>query len=73
MRGEDVTPEHLDALLKLSQCVRENGVPDFPDPNADGGYNLRGVSTGPDDPRIQAAMDACGDLRQAAGRIMIGG
>ena len=72
-RDEGVTPEDLDALLKLSQCVRENGVPDFPDPNADGGYDLSGVSTGPNDPRIEVAMDACSDLRQGAGRIMIGG
>ena len=72
-RDEGVTPEELDALIKLSQCVRENGVPEFPDPNSDGRYDLSGVSTGPGDKRIEAAMDACSDLRQSAGRIVIGG
>jgi hypothetical protein len=72
-RNEGVTPDELDALLKLSQCVRENGVPEFPDPDADGRYDLSGVSTGPGDPRIQAAMEACSELRQGAGRIIIGG
>jgi hypothetical protein len=52
--------------------VRENGVPNFPDPDAEGRFNLKGVSTGPDDPQIEAAMDACADLRQGV-RIMIGG
>ena len=75
MCGEDVTPEQLDALLGLSQCMRENGVANFPDPEADGRFNLQGVSNGPGDPRIAAAMDVC---REASGlgrggRIMIGG
>ncbi len=73
MRDEDVTPEQLDALLKLSQCVRENGMADFPDPDADGRFDLSGVNAGPDDPQLKAAMDACSDLRQGVGRILIGG
>jgi hypothetical protein len=48
-------------------------VPDFPDPNASGTFNLSGVSTGPNDPRIEAAMDACSDLRRGVGRIVVGG
>lgn len=73
MRDEDISPETLDALLRLSQCVRENGMADFPDPSSDGRYNLKGISDGPDDPRLKAAMEACSALRQAAGRILIGG
>ena|SRR5688572_6779459 len=72
LRDEEMTPEDLEALLKLSQCVRENGVPDFPDPNAEGRFDLRGVSEGPDDPRLKAAMDACSELRQGL-PVMIGG
>ena len=72
MRDEDITPEALDALLKLAQCVRENGVPDFPDPTAKGGFELGGISGGPDDPKLKAAMGACRGVSQGA-RIMIGG
>ena len=72
-RDEGVSPEELDALIRLSQCVRENGVPDFPDPDAGGRFNLEGVSSGPGDPRIEAAMEACDDLRQGVGRIIVGG
>jgi hypothetical protein len=73
MRDEGVTPEQLDALLKLSQCVRENGVPEFPDPDSEGRYDLRDTGIGPGDTRVDAAMDACGELRESAGRITIGG
>jgi hypothetical protein len=72
-RDEDISPEDLEALIKLSQCVRDNGVPNFPDPDADGRFDLRGVSSGPNDPKIEAAMDACNDLRQGVGRIVVGG
>lgn len=72
MRDEDITPEALDGLLKLAQCVRENGVPNFPDPTAKGGFELRGISDGPDDPKLKAAMDTCRGLAKGA-RIMIGG
>lgn len=73
MRDEDITAEQLEALIKLAQCVRDNGVPNFPDPSSRGHFDLNGVSAGPDDPQLKAAMDACGDLRQSAGRIFIGG
>jgi hypothetical protein len=72
LRDEEIAPEDLEALLKLSQCVRANGVPEFPDPDAEGRFDLRGVSEGPGDPRLESAMDACGELRQGV-PVMIGG
>jgi hypothetical protein len=59
MRDEGVTPEQLDALIKLSQCVRENGVPEFPDPGPQGNYDLSGTGLGSGDKRLDAAMDTC--------------
>jgi hypothetical protein len=73
LRGEDITPENLEALVRLAQCVRENGLPDFPDPTADGRFELRGIGAGPGDPRLAAAMAACRDEAGQGGRIMIGG
>jgi hypothetical protein len=73
MRDEGVTPEALDALLKLAQCVRENGVTEFPDPTADGRFDLQSTNLKPGDTRLEAAMAAC---REEAGpdvRINIGG
>jgi hypothetical protein len=58
-RDEGVTPEELEILLKLSQCVRANGVPDFPDPDSGGRFDLSGTSVASDEKRLEAAMGTC--------------
>lgn len=75
MRDDGVTPEQLDALIKLSQCVRENGLPDFPDPGPGGNFDLSGTGVGPGDTRLEAAMAACRDKAGSGEgiRITIGG
>lgn len=76
MRDEGVTPEQLDALIALSQCVRENGVPEFPDPGPKGNFDLSGTGIGPGDTRLDTAMAACqreGGRGQGGVRITIGG
>jgi hypothetical protein len=50
LRDEGVTPEALEGLLKLAQCVREHGLPNFPDPSADGRFDAGKIGAGPDDP-----------------------
>jgi hypothetical protein len=47
--------------IAYSQCMRKNGVPDFPDPDASGRF--RGVGhEAQGDPKFQAAQEACRDL-----------
>jgi hypothetical protein len=56
--------DEADAALVYAQCIRENGYPEWPDPNADGQFMMRrdqGMSM--NDPRRIAAMEACQDLR----------
>lgn len=63
-----------EAALEFSQCMRDNGVPDFPDPSfTEGGGGI--VAGGPDgegpgfDPQseeVQAAFEACGELLEGA-------
>jgi hypothetical protein len=52
---------------KFSQCMRDNGVSGFPDPDASGELTIDGVVNGssldPDGPAWTAAMDACKDLQ----------
>jgi hypothetical protein len=44
--------------LKLAQCMRSHGVPDFPDPNKNGGFS--GTSTvNPSSPTFQNAQATC--------------
>ena len=49
-------------LLALSQCMRDNGIANFPDPGPDG-LLLDGTGIDPDSPQFKAAQDACRDLR----------
>jgi hypothetical protein len=50
-----------DAGLLFAQCMRDNGVPDFPDPDANGEFRGAGHEQ-QDDPTFGAAMEACRDL-----------
>lgn len=73
MRDEGVTPEQLDALIKLSKCVRQNGVPEFPDPDSEGRFDLGNTGIGPGDTRLDKAMAACKSETGPGVRITIGG
>jgi hypothetical protein len=37
------SPHQLQSLLAFAHCVRNHGVPNFPDPNSQGGFNLAGT------------------------------
>jgi hypothetical protein len=58
------TPKQLSARLKFAQCVRANGVPDFPDPTATG--PLVNVSNGSSIPGLHATVQKCIRLNPAA-------
>jgi hypothetical protein len=51
-------PAFVEQMREFSQCMRENGVPDFPDPDAQGRLRGRGHEQ-QDDPEYQAAMEIC--------------
>jgi hypothetical protein len=51
-------PAFVEQMRQYSQCMRSNGVPDFPDPDADG--RLRGAGhENQSDPKFRAAAEAC--------------
>jgi hypothetical protein len=58
-------PQMVEQARKFAQCMRDHGLPNFPDPSADGGMALDlskiGV-TGPDDPKLTTAQKACEHL-----------
>ncbi|MQM27636.1 hypothetical protein [Glycomyces albidus] len=54
-------PEVQAALLEFSQCMRDNGVEDMPDPGEDG-FGPTLLEEGPADPEWDAALEACQDL-----------
>jgi hypothetical protein len=67
--GHKRTSEEQANALKFAQCIRDNGVPDFPDPTPDGPLlNVDGSKPG-----LKAALDAamrkCRDLAANAGAV----
>ncbi len=51
-------PAYVEQVRAFSQCMRDNGVPDFPDPDANG--RLRGAGHEQQgDPKFRAAMETC--------------
>lgn len=53
--------------VKFAECMRDNGVSEFPDPDASGELTIDGVVNGssidPDAPAWQEAIAACEDLQ----------
>ena len=55
-------PADMQALLRYARCMREHGVADFPDPDAEGNFRAQAGSTNPKTPVFQRAMQACRQL-----------
>lgn len=56
------SPEDLAALQHYAQCLRENGIPEFPDPDpATGNFEMDDATADQvkRNPALRAAMDAC--------------
>jgi hypothetical protein len=63
-----VGPDTVQNMVKFAQCMRDNGVPDFPDPGADGKFPRDAEQKAHDDPQFQAAAEKCRkDLPQHGG------
>jgi len=53
-------PQDVPALRRFAECMRANGVPEWPDPNADGTFPSGSVlETEGKSPRIVAGFRAC--------------
>ncbi|WP_419992434.1 hypothetical protein [Streptomyces boninensis] len=59
-----------------AECIRKNGVPDFPDPEIKGGameVDLAAAGVKPQGDKFQKAMDACQSKRPQGGMMIKGG
>jgi len=63
-RGQ-ADPQMLEQARRMAQCMRDNGVPNFPDPDPDGGVRLDRdkIGTGPGEPTFDKADEACSTFR----------
>ena len=66
-----VTPQLRTARLAFAQCVRDHGVPDFPDPTANGPLidtrRIPSANTPAGMSALHVAMKICGNVARAAG------
>jgi hypothetical protein len=70
--GHKRSAQEQEAALKFAQCIRENGVKDFPDPTEDSPLvDTRRIPSAAGDgiSRINAAMQKCRDLAANAGAV----
>jgi hypothetical protein len=65
--GDSTKAANQEKAVKFAECMRENGVSDFPDPDASGNLTIDGVVNGssidPNGPAWQGAINACKDLQ----------
>ena len=71
--GHKRTAQEQENALKFAQCIRDNGVKDFPDPGPDDALidtsRMPGNPNGRSIPGLQAAMQKCRDLAANAGVV----
>jgi hypothetical protein len=58
------TQEQMRKLLRYAECMRANGVPEWPDPTADGEFPIKGTGLEAEikSPRVTQASEACKHL-----------
>jgi hypothetical protein len=69
--GSTRSAQQQEAALKFAQCVRDNGVPDFPDPTSNGPLIDTNLIPSAETPggrsALQVAMHKCSSFSAAAG------
>jgi hypothetical protein len=64
--GEGMSEEAQQAMLEYAQCMRDNGVEDFPDPDTSGEGAPFPDSIDRESPEFEEAHEACQDLLASA-------
>lgn len=72
---EELSAEDLRKLAEYAKCVRQNGLPEFPDPNKDGEFDLTGTSLANGIPaaRRDAADRACKHIWSGSVKVLDNG
>ncbi|MBL7260387.1 hypothetical protein JKJ07_39445 [Actinoplanes sp. LDG1-01] len=62
-------PEMIEMARQMAKCMRENGVPEFPDPQSDGSLRLDAgkLSVKPGDPTFDKAEEKCSKYMPGGG------
>jgi hypothetical protein len=66
--NKPISPEDQRKAQEYSQCMRDNGVPKFPDPEPGGGIAIEGgPGLDPNSPEFKAAEEKCKTLLPGGG------
>lgn len=60
--NNQIANQDLATLRRWAQCMRQNGLSDFPDPNSDGVFTLPDRYRAGGKAMLQPAQDACKDI-----------
>ncbi len=67
--GSNNTAANARKAVKFAECMRSNGVSEFPDPGASGKFTIDGIANGSSldlsTPAFKQAISACNDLEPA--------
>jgi hypothetical protein len=67
--GGNSTAANAQKAVKFAECMRSNGVSEFPDPGASGKFTIDGIVNGssldPSTPAFKQAISACTNLEPA--------
>jgi hypothetical protein len=61
--GSAQSNQQQSQALKFAACMRKNGVPNFPDPQLEGGGFIVGEGVDSNSPQFQSALTACRKLQ----------
>lgn len=74
---EQMNAEDVKKFQAYAKCMRENGMPDYPDPDSQGRSRFEsGKEPDPNDPDLKAAHEKCGQLLPGGGGgglVILGG
>jgi hypothetical protein len=65
--GHDNVSDEVKAARAFAQCMRDNGLPDYPDPDPNGQSGAGHEAFNRDDPKVKAATERCRDLLPGGG------
>ena len=54
-------PGDAEVMLAFARCMREHGLPDYPDPDPNAGLR---IALDPNDPQAQTALESCKEILQ---------
>jgi hypothetical protein len=71
--AEEMNPEGVAKIRAYAKCMRDNGMPDFPDPDSDGRIRFEsGKTPDPDSPELKAADEKCKHNMPGGGGLLVG-